>query len=576
MSDATFFCYHKLIMTIKAIFGLFVLLISCFLFIQCTPKEKADFALINGKIFTVDKNDSFVEAIAVKEEKIIAIGSNKKIKKYIGKETHVLDVEGKLVIPGLIDAHLHFASGGQSLTTLTFRGVDSVKKIQEMIAAKIKTLPEGAPVFGSQYDHTLFPGGKWPTKEDLDKVSPNNPVVIRRVDGHSSWLNSLALKQSGITRDTLSPFGGEVHKDPQTGEPTGILKEAASSLIKVKGPRPRSLPDKNIARALKHASRLGLTGIHTSSSLKEIELYKSLKQNNKLNLRVYAWLPISGLDTYILKGIKQGQGDNMVRVGFQKIFIDGTLGSGTALMFEPFTDEPEKSGLSQMEEEKFYALVEKAHKNGYQIGVHAIGDKGSNWVLNAVERAQKKYGKKGLRHRIEHAQILIPEDIKRFKELGVIASMQPTHCTTDMRFCEQRIGKERSKGAYIWRTLLDNGASLAFGTDWSVEPLDPMRGLYSCVTRKNIEFDYPEGGWFPEQKLTMAQAIRYYTLGSAYASFEENIKGSLEVGKLADMVVLSKDLFTIEPKEILTTETVYTILGGKIVYEKPMFGVPID
>ena len=476
----------------------------------------------------------------------------------------------------MIDAHLHFASGGQSLTTLTFRGVDSIKKIQEMIAAKIKTFPEGAPVFGSQYDHTLFPGGKWPTREDLDKVSPNNPVVIRRVDGHSSWLNSLALKQSGITRDTLSPFGGEIHKDPQTGEPTGILKEAASSLIKVKGPRPRSLSDENIAVALKHASRLGLTGIHTSSSLKEIELYKSLKQSNKLNLRVYAWLPISGLDTYIQKGIKQGLGDNMVRIGFQKIFIDGTLGSGTALMFEPFTDEPEKAGLPQMEKEKFYALVEKAHKTGYQIGVHAIGDKGVNWVLNAVERAQKKYGKKGLRHRIEHAQILIPEDIKRFKELGVIASMQPTHCTTDMRFCEQRIGKERSKGAYIWRTLLDSGASLAFGTDWSVEPLDPMRGLYSCITRKNIEFDYPEGGWFPEQKLTMAEALRCYTLGSAYASFEENIKGSLEVGKLADMVVLSKDLFTIASKEILTTEAVYTILGGKIVYEKPMVGVPIE
>jgi predicted amidohydrolase YtcJ len=454
--------------------------------------------------------------------------------------------------------------------------VDSIKKIQDMVATKIRELPEGAPVFGSQYDHTLFPGGKWPTKEDLDKVSPNNPVIIRRVDGHSSWLNSLALKQSGITRDTLAPFGGEIHKNPQTGEPTGILKEAASSLIKVKGLRPRSLPDENIARALKHASRLGLTGIHTSSTLKEIEIYKTFQQKNMLNLRVYAWLPIWGLNTYIKKGIKQGQGDNMVRVGFQKIFIDGTLGSGTALMFEPFTDEPEKSGLAQMEEEKFYALVEKAHKNGYQIGVHAIGDKGANWVLNAVERAQKKYGKKGLRHRIEHAQILIPEDIKRFKELGVIASMQPTHCTTDMRFCEQRIGKERSKGAYIWRTLLDNRASLAFGTDWSVEPLDPMRGLYSCVTRKNIEFDYPEEGWFPEQKLTMAEAIRCYTLGSAYASFEENIKGSLEIGKLADMVVLSKDLFTIDPKEILTTEAVYTILGGKIVYEKPMVGVPIE
>ena len=534
----------------------------------CSPAEEADFVLTGGKVFTVDESDSFVEAVAVKDGKILALGSSRKIKRFIGEGTQVLDVDGRLVLPGLIDSHVHFAGGGRSLSTLTFRGVDSIEKIQEMVAARIKELPGGAIISGSQYDHTLFPGGNWPRKEDLDVVSPNNPVVIRRVDGHSSWVNSLALEQSNITKDTPSPFGGEIMKDPETGEPTGILTEAASGLIRVKGPRIRTSAQDNIKMALQHAAKRGLTGIHSSSGLTEIERYNELKEKGELTLRVYAWLGIRGLDSYMEKGIKQGQGDDMVRVGFQKIFIDGTLGSGTALMFEPFTDEPEKVGLPQMEEEEFYALVEKAHENGYQIGVHAIGDKGVNWVLNAVERAQQKHGKKGLRHRIEHAQLIIPEDIPRFAELGVIASMQPTHCTTDMRFCEIRVGKERSQGAYIWRTLLDHGAHLAFGTDWSVEPLDPMRGLYSCVTRKSIEFDYPEGGWFPEQRLTMAEAIRYYTLGSAYASFEEDIKGSLEVGKLADMVVLSKDLFEIEPKEILTTEALYTILGGKIVYQK--------
>ena len=536
--------------------------------IGCTPAEKADFVLMNGKVFTANESDSFVEAVAVKDNKILALGSSQQIKKHIGEETQTLDVGGQLVIPGLIDSHVHFAGGGRSLSTLTFRGVDSIEKIQELVAARIKELPEGAIISGSQYDHTLFPGGKWPTKEDLDVVSPNNPVVIRRVDGHSSWANSLALKQSNITKDTPSTSSGEVMKDPETGEPTGILTESASGLLRLKGTRVRSSQEDNIGMALKHAAKLGLTGIHTSSSLSEIDHYNKLKAEGGLTLRVYAWLGVRGLDSYIEKGIKQGQGDDMVRVGFQKIFIDGTLGSGTALMFEPFTDEPDKLGLPQMEEEEFYALVENAHKNGFQIGVHAIGDKGVNWVLNAVEKAQQKHGKKGLRHRIEHAQIIIPEDIPRFKELGVIASMQPTHCTTDMRFCEQRVGMERSKGAYIWRTLLDNGAKLAFGTDWSVEPLDPMRGIYSTVTRKNIEFDYPEGGWFPDQKLTMAEAIKYYTLGSAYASFEEELKGSLELGKLADMVVLSKDLFEIEPKEILTTEVLYTILGGKVVYQK--------
>jgi predicted amidohydrolase YtcJ len=257
----------------------------------------------------------------------------------------------------------------------------------------------------------------------------------------------------------------------------------------------------------------------------------------------------------------------MVRVGFLKAFIDGTLGSGTALMFEPFADEPQKTGLPQYPEEEFYRLIDKAYAEGYQVGVHSIGDKATNWVLNAVEKAEKKYGMKDLRPRIEHAQVIIPSDVKRFKELGVIASMQPTHCTTDMRFCERRIGLERSKNAYIWKSLEEAGATIAFGTDWDVEPLEPMRGLYSAVTRKNIEFDYPEGGWFPEQKITMANAIKHYTLDSAFASFEENVKGSLKPGKLADLVVLSKDLFTIEPKEILATEVVYTILGGKIVYK---------
>jgi predicted amidohydrolase YtcJ len=552
----------------KIIIELLVILSFSALTFCDQKQEKADMVLLNGKIFTLDDANPFVESLAVKEGLILALGKSADIKRFIGPQTQVLDVKGKLIIPGLIDAHTHFASGGHSLASLSFRGVNSIEKIQEMVASKINEFSEGAPVFGSEYDHTLFPGGTWPTKEDLDKVSPKNPVVIERVDGHSIWVNSLALKQSGITKATKNPYGGEILKDPKTGEPTGILTESATSLIKVKRSGAESTPQQDIERALAHAAKLGLTGVHTSSDLQEIDIYKKLNQEGKLTLRVYAWLRIEEIDKYIKLVIKQGLGDEMVKVGFLKAFIDGTLGSGTALMFEPFADAPGKTGLPQYPEEKFYQLVEKAHQNGYQIGVHAIGDKAVNWVLNAVERAEQKDGNKNLRHRIEHAQVIIPSDVKRFKELGVIASMQPTHCTTDMRFCERRIGLERSKNAYIWKTLIDNGAWLAFGSDWPVEPLDPMRGLYSAVTRKNIEFDYPEGGWFPEQRLTMAEAIKYFTLGSAFASFEENIKGSLEVGKLADMVVLSKDLFTIPPREILTTEVLCTILGGKIVYKK--------
>lgn len=557
---------HRLkpiIILLLALVGLVGLLaVSC----QKQPATKASL-VITGKIFTGLDSPAFVEALAVAGGKILATGTRKEIKKYIGPETRLIELKDGVAMPGLTDAHTHFSSGGRSLIELSFRGVDSVEKVQQMVAEKIKELPPGSPVFGREYDHTLFPEQKWPTREDLDQVSPQNPVVIRRVDGHSAWLNSLALKISGIDKKTRDPFGGEIVRDPRTGEPTGILKESAMGLIKVRS-EIKSTPEEDILRALDHARKLGLTGVQADVGLRELEIYKKLNSEGRLTLRVYAWLPIEGIDQYIKMGLRQGQGDDFLKVGFLKAFIDGTLGSGTALMFEPFADDPTKSGLPQYPEEVFYELLEKAYANDFQVGTHAIGDKGVNWVLNAAERAQQKYGKKDLRFRVEHAQVIRPEDFPRFKELGVLASMQPTHCTTDMRFCEIRVGKERSRYAYAWRTLLDNGAVLAFGSDWPVEPLDPRRGLYSAVTRKNIEFDFPEGGWFPEQKLSLAEAIKYFTWGSAYASFQENIKGTLEPGKLADLTIFERDIFSAEPKEILTTPIAYTIVGGQVVYEQ--------
>jgi predicted amidohydrolase YtcJ len=533
------------------------------------PPDKADFVLVNGKVFTGNEAAPWAEAVAARDGRIIAVGTDSDVRGLTGPGTLVFDAQGRLVIPGLIDAHTHFSSGGRSLISLSFRGVRSVEKIREMVAARIRELPPGSPVIGSEYDHTLFPGGRWPSRADLDPVSPENPVVIERVDGHSVWVNSLALKRAGIAKGAKDPFGGEILRDPGSGEPTGILTESATGLIRMIASEVRSTPEQDITRALAHAAELGLTGVHTDSGLLETRIYKDLASRNRLTLRVYAWLPADGIDTFIAENVRLGQGDDMVKVGFLKAFIDGTLGSGTALMFAPFSDEPGKLGLPQMPEAEFDALIAKAHDKGYQTGTHAIGDKAVNWVLNAVEKARRKYGAKDLRHRIEHAQIIFPEDVPRFKRLGVIASMQPTHCTTDMRFCETRVGRERSKEAYIWRTLLANGTAMAFGSDWPVEPLDPMRGIYSAVTRKNIEDDYPEGGWFPEQKLTMAEAIRLFTAGSAYASFEESLKGTLEPGKFADMVVLSKDLFTIPPREILETRSVCTIVAGKIVFGPP-------
>jgi predicted amidohydrolase YtcJ len=550
---------------ILAFFIVFVLSLS---FAPAQPDNRADLVLVNGKIFTADDANPWAEAVAVRNGKILAVGTNAAIRKYAGSGTRLLDVQGRLVIPGLIDAHTHFVEGGKSLTSLTFRGVNSIAKIQEMVAAKIKELPPGTPVYGSQYDHTLFPGGNWPTKADLDKVSPQNPVIIERVDGHSVWVNSLALKQSRITKETPNPAGGEILKDRASGEPTGILTETATELLKVKGRVPESTLEQDILRGLAYAASLGLTGVGTSADFKELEAFRQVEREGRLTLRLYAWLPVEAMEACLEKGIRQGQGDDLLRTGFLKIFVDGTLGSGTALMLAPFTDEPGKSGLPQYPYPVFAALVDKAMANGFQIGVHAIGDKGVRWVLDAVEAAEKKHARRDLRPRIEHAQVVAPQDVPRFAELGVIASMQPTHCTTDMRFCERRIGTERSKNAYLWRTLLTSGAHLAFGSDWPVEPLDPMRGLYSAVTRKSIELDTPEGGWFPDQRLTMAEAIKAFTTGAAYASFDEGRKGQIRPGLLADMVVLSQDLFTIPAREILETKAVWTILGGKIVFHR--------
>lgn len=543
--------------------------ICCSLLVSSCGMQPADLIITNAKIRTLDEKNPQVEAVAIRGDRIIALGSSIAIDKYRTNATKVINAKGYLVLPGFIDAHCHFAAGGNSLRTLSFRGVDSIEKIQQIIAAKIKELPPGEVIFGRNYDHSLFPGGNFPTKGDLDKVAPFNPVIIRRVDGHSCWVNSLALKQSHITKFTKAPFGGEIVHDPKTGEPTGILKENAMKLIKVPGMDKDIFKSssKDIELALKHAARLGVTSVHTSAGLDEFEIYRKLRNDGKLTCRIYAWQYLDQLDTLMKLGIKPGDGDSLLRVGFLKSYVDGSLGSGSALLFKPYNDNPSTSGLAQYPEKTFQSMIAKAHQAGYQIGIHAIGDKGVNWALNAIEYAQQKYGKKGLRHRIEHAQIIIDEDFARFADLDVIASMQPTHCTTDLRFCERRIGKQRSRGAYAWRTLLDNNVQLAFGTDWPVEPLDPMRGIYSAVTRKNIEQDFPEGGWFPEQKLTVLEAIKYYTLGSAYASFEEGIKGSLEKGKLADLVILDKDLFSISPEEILTTKVLYTIFGGKVIYK---------
>ena len=541
---------------------------------SCKQYEKADLVIINAKVLTIDKDNPAAQAVAIKGELIIAVGTTTEISHMIEKgTTKVIDAGGRLVIPGFNDAHVHF--GPLDPDYIELRYTTDPAAITEKVKAQIARSKPGELISGGHWEHEMFTDKKWPSKELIDKVSPDNPVVLSRADGHSVLVNSFVLKASGITMNTSNPFGGEIQKDPVTGEPTGILKENAESIITTGEVKVQRTKEEEYARlwqgyllALKESRELGVTSIQIPGSA-DFEAYQKLQKDGELTSRIDIGRSLTA-DTMILKEYlvlkKQFPGEgNWIRFGYLKAFIDGTIGSGTALMFEPFTDDPSTSGLSMMPYEEFENMVIAADKFGFQLGVHAIGDKGNNWTLNAYEKAQQVNGKRESRHRDEHAQTLIMSDIPRFAQLGVIPSMQPTHCISDKKFCEKRIGSERAKGAYAWKSLADEGAMLAFGTDYQVEPLNPMEGLYASVTRKDRLGEAGQG-WFPEQKITMEQAINFYTLGSAYAQFMEKRKGMIKPGYLADIVITDKDLLTIPENEIMKTKVDYTITGGKVVY----------
>ena len=562
----------KLLAMITSVYLLFII-------IGCTKAykgEPADLVIKNAKIVTIDKDNPRAEAVAVKGEFIIAVTSNSKINQYIGEGiTKVIDAKGRLLVPGFNDAHIHFTSGGRSMMDLDFRYVHDVETIKQMVKEKVAQSKPGELIVGRGWEHETFPDKKWPAKEILDAVAPDNPVMLSRADGHSVWVNSYIIERSEITKDTPDPPNGTIVKDPITGEPTGIFKEGARRLLKVESSvkltpeEQEERADKALELALDAARRTGVTSIQQLNG--EYERFQRFKDESKLTLRVTFNMAMP-VDEQGLKRLDElrkrfPQENNWIRFGYLKIFIDGTLGSGTALMFEPFEDDPSTSGLPMMPYEEYERRIVAADAMGFQTGTHAIGTKGNNWVLNAIEKALEVNGKRNSRHRSEHAQILLLSDIPRFVELGVIASMQPTHCITDKRFAEKRIGMERCKGAYAWQKLLDAGVHIAFGTDWAVEPIDPLEGLYAAVTRKDRAGE-PGEGWFPDQKLSMEKAIELYTIGSAYAEFMEDRKGVIKVGYFGDIVLFNNDLMTIPHEEIMTSKVDYTIVGGKIVFKR--------
>jgi predicted amidohydrolase YtcJ len=542
--------------------------------VSCTEQEKADMVIVNGKVLTVDPDNPYAEAIAISGDRIVAVGSLTAINRFIDKDsTEVIDAEGNLVIPGFNDAHAHFGPVNPDYIELRYITDPSVitTKVREQVA---KSKP-GELIRGGHWEHEMFTDRSWPTKELIDFVSPDNPVVLSRTDGHSVLVNSYVINNSGITRDTPDPFGGEIQRDPLTGEPTGIFKESAMRLLKYGAVPVERTAEEEAEReytgyllALKEARELGITSVQIPGEA-DWDMYTRLLEKGELTTRIDIGGVLTDdqdrLDYYREMRNKFPAEGDWLRFGYMKGFIDGTLGSATALMFEPFEDEPDKTGLPQMTYEELNSRVTATDAAGFQIGIHAIGTKANSWVLDAYEESASVNGRMDARHRIEHAQILTEQDIPRFAELGVIASMQPTHCITDKRFCEKRIGLERSKGAYAWRTLMDSGARVAFGTDYSVEPLNPMEGLYAAVTRKD-RLGEEGDGWFPEEKLTMEEAIKLYTFEPAYSQFMEDRKGMIRSGYLADIVITDRDLLTIPEDEIMKTGILFTITGGRVVY----------
>ena len=529
--------------------------------------DKADLILLNGRIWTGSKKPVWAQALASKGERIIAIGSNEEVKKLADAKTRVIDLQGRLALPGFIDDHTHFIEGGFHLLSVDLRDAATPEIFAERIRNRAGKLPKGRWIRGGDWDHENW-GGSLPTKEWIDTFTADHPVFITRLDGHMGLANSAALKLAGVTKDTPTPTGGTIVKDAQTGEPTGIFKDDAMSLVY------KVIPDETdveyeeaLQAALDYAASVGVTSVQDISSWRDYEIYKKFRAANRLTVRVYARTPMSQWKRQAEIVKQQGAGDLWLRLGGLKAFMDGSLGSTTALFFEPFTDTPNNRGLmleANTPEGKLKETLKEADLAGLQCSIHAIGDRANNLLLNYFAAIEKENGKRDRRFRIEHAQHLLPSDIARFAQLGVIASMQPYHAADDGRWAEKRIGRERIKTTYAFRSLLDAGAVLAFGSDWFVAPLSPISGIHAAVTRQTIDGKNPKG-WVAEQKISVEEAIRAYTSSCAYAEFAENDKGTLAAGKLADIVVLSQDLFKINPNEIEKTKVVYTIVGGRIL-----------
>ncbi|MBM3812229.1 MAG: amidohydrolase [Acidimicrobiia bacterium] len=520
--------------------------------------QDADLVVRNARVWTGNPARLWADSIAVRGGRIIAVGG------FTGKARSEIDAGGRMITPGFIDSHVHFLEGGFRLTSVQLRDAETKEEFVRRIAAFAKTVPEGTWITGGDWNHELW-GGELPSCGWIDTVTPRHPVWVNRLDGHMGLANSLALKLAGVTKATREVDGGTIVRNAE-GDPAGVLKDNAMGLVAraVPAPSPEQL-DKALDAAMRYVAGHGVTSVHHMGTWNDLEVFRRARKAGRLATRIYAAAPLADWERLRHYVHTNGQGDEWLRWGALKGFVDGSLGSHTAAFEEPFSDAPNDRGLLLNPPEKMREWIQSADGAGLQLAVHAIGDRANRLLLDIYEEVSKANGKRDRRFRIEHAQHLRAADISRFARLGVIASMQPYHAIDDGCWADKVIGKERAKSTYAFRSLLDAGARVAFGSDWFVAPPSVAEGLYAALTRATLDGRHP-GGWVPEQKIGMAEALAAYTRAGAYASFEEKEKGTIETGKLADFAVLDGDWTKIKPGELRKARVWMTIAGGRVIF----------
>ena len=532
------------------------------------PAAAPSLAIVNARVWTGDPHRPWADALAAAGERIVAVGSSAEIRKLVAGGTRVIDARGMMVVPGFIDAHVHFISGGFGLSSVQLRDARTPAEFVSRIKTYAESLPPGAWITEGNWDHEQW-GGELPRRAWIDSVTPQNPVWINRLDGHMALANTAALRAAGVTRGTRDVEGGTIVRDA-AGEPTGVLKDNAQSLVdRVVPDAPPEVVDRAIDAAMRYLAGNGVTSVHNMGSWADLAAFERAQHTGRLTTRIYAVVPLASWEQLRDTVRARGRGDAWLHIGGVKGFVDGSLGSHTAAMLQPFADAPSDTGLFVNTPADLYRWTAAADQAGLQVMVHAIGDRAIRTQLDIFERVEREDGPRDRRFRIEHLQHIAPADIPRVALLGVIASMQPYHAIDDGRWAEKVIGHERARTTYAFRSLRDAHVRLAFGSDWFVAPATPLEGIYAAVTRRTLDGAHADG-WIPEQKITVEDALRAYTSGAAYAEYAEREKGTLAKGMLADFVLIDRDLTRVPPETIRDAQIIMTVVGGRPVYERRM------